>query len=44
VAGQVQGEGRPSAAVHHVVDIMPTILEAAGIQAPDSLNGVPQKR
>jgi arylsulfatase len=28
---------------HHVMDIMPTILEAAGIQAPDVLNGVPQK-
>jgi len=28
---------------HHVMDIMPTILEAAGIQAPDTLNGVPQK-
>jgi arylsulfatase len=28
---------------HHVIDIMPTILEAAGIQAPDSLNGIKQK-
>jgi arylsulfatase len=28
---------------HHITDIMPTILEAAGIQAPDSLNGVTQK-
>ena len=28
---------------HHVIDIMPTILEAAGIPAPDMLNGVPQK-
>ncbi len=28
---------------HHVMDIMPTILEAAGIQAPDSLNGIKQK-
>jgi arylsulfatase A-like enzyme len=28
---------------HHVADIMPTILEVAGIQAPDSLNGIPQK-
>lgn len=28
---------------HHVTDIMPTILEVAGLQAPDSLNGVPQK-
>jgi len=28
---------------HHITDIMPTILEATGIQAPDSLNGVTQK-
>jgi arylsulfatase A-like enzyme len=28
---------------HHVMDIMPTVLEAAGIQAPDILNGTPQK-
>jgi arylsulfatase A-like enzyme len=28
---------------HHVMDIMPTILEAANIQAPDVLNGIPQK-
>jgi hypothetical protein len=27
---------------HHVMDIMPTILEAAGIKAPDVLNGIPQ--
>ncbi|GFE83712.1 arylsulfatase [Steroidobacter agaridevorans] len=27
----------------HVTDIMPTILEITGIQAPSSLNGVPQK-
>jgi arylsulfatase A-like enzyme len=28
---------------HHVIDIVPTILEAAGIQAPLLLNGTPQK-
>src|SRR4030095_9351341 len=28
---------------HHVIDIMPTILEVAGLQAPDVLNGVAQK-
>src|SRR6185295_5323804 len=28
---------------HHVIDIMPTILEVAGIHAPDILNGVAQK-
>jgi arylsulfatase len=28
---------------HHVIDIVPTILEAANIPAPTELNGVPQK-
>jgi arylsulfatase len=28
---------------HHVIDIAPTILEAAGVAAPAVLNGVPQK-
>jgi hypothetical protein len=28
---------------HHIMDIMPTILESAGIRAPDMLNGTPQK-
>jgi arylsulfatase len=28
---------------HHVIDIVPTILEAAGIPAPDTINGITQK-
>jgi len=28
---------------HHIIDIVPTILEAAGIKAPDLVNGIPQK-
>jgi arylsulfatase len=28
---------------HHVIDIMPTILEAAGIKAPATVDGVPQR-
>jgi arylsulfatase len=27
---------------HHVIDIVPTILEAAGIPAPDTINGIKQ--
>ncbi|WP_069881437.1 arylsulfatase [Bosea sp. BIWAKO-01] len=27
---------------HHVIDIVPTILEAAGIPAPDTVNGIKQ--
>jgi len=28
---------------HHVIDIMPTIIEAGGVPVPTSINGVPQK-
>src|SRR5262249_3910920 len=28
---------------HHCIDIVPTILEAAGVQEPVEVNGVPQK-
>ncbi len=28
---------------HHVIDIVPTLLDAAGIQAPDSVEGIAQK-
>jgi arylsulfatase A-like enzyme len=28
---------------HHLIDIVPTILEAAGIPAPDTVNGIKQK-
>jgi arylsulfatase len=36
-----RGEIRPQ--FHHVIDIVPTILEAAGVQAPLLLNGVTQQ-
>jgi arylsulfatase len=28
---------------HHMIDIVPTILEAAGIPAPDTINGIKQR-
>src|SRR4051794_29196407 len=28
---------------HHVIDIVPTLLEATGVQAPISVNGIAQK-
>jgi arylsulfatase len=28
---------------HHMIDIVPTILEATGIKAPDVVDGIPQK-
>src|SRR5258707_12578365 len=40
---EIQEKGGVRTQFHHVIDIMPTILEAAGMRAPDSLNGVTQK-
>jgi arylsulfatase A-like enzyme len=28
---------------HHIIDVVPTILEATGIRPPDSVDGIPQK-
>ena len=42
VAGAHQGQGRPARAVLHVIDVVPTILEAAGIQAPEVVDGIKQ--
>lgn len=39
----IQGRGVRSQ-FHHVIDIAPTILEAAGIAQPDEVLGVPQQR
>jgi arylsulfatase len=40
---KIKEHGGVRSQFHHITDIMPTILEAAGIQAPDSLNGITQK-
>jgi arylsulfatase len=40
---KIKERGGVRSQFHHITDIMPTILEAAGVQAPDSLNGVTQK-
>jgi arylsulfatase A-like enzyme len=39
----IKARGELRSQFHHVIDIVPTILEAAGIQAPLVLNGTPQK-
>jgi arylsulfatase len=39
----IKGKGEIRAQFHHVIDIAPTILEAAGIPAPVFVNGVQQK-
>jgi arylsulfatase A-like enzyme len=40
---KITDQGGLRSQFHHVIDIMPTLLEVAGVQAPDVLNGVPQK-
>jgi arylsulfatase len=40
---RIKDKGGIRAQFHHVIDIAPTILEAAGLSAPTSINGVVQK-
>jgi len=40
---RIKDKGGIRTQFHHVIDIMPTILEAAGVPTPTSINGVPQK-
>jgi arylsulfatase A-like enzyme len=40
---RIKDKGGIRTQFHHVSDIAPTILEACGVEAPASLNGVPQK-
>jgi arylsulfatase len=39
----IKDAGGIRAQFHHVIDILPTILEVTGIKAPDVVNGVAQK-
>ncbi|HEY6859170.1 MAG TPA: arylsulfatase [Pseudolabrys sp.] len=41
--GHITDVGGIRTQFHHVIDIVPTILEAAGIRAPDTVDGIPQK-
>jgi len=41
--GHISDPGGKRMQFHHVIDIVPTILEAAGIQQPTEVNGVKQK-
>jgi arylsulfatase len=38
----IKDKGEVRSQFHHVIDIMPTILEATGLPAPNSINGVAQ--
>jgi arylsulfatase A-like enzyme len=41
--GHIKDVGGVRSQFHHMIDIMPTILESAGIQAPATVNGIAQK-
>ena len=41
--GHIKDVGGIRTQFHHVIDIVPTILEATGIQAPVMVNGIAQK-
>jgi hypothetical protein len=41
--GHINDAGGIRTQFHHMIDIVPTILEAAGIQAPVMVNGIAQK-
>lgn len=38
-----KGDGSVRAQFHHVIDVAPTVLEAAGLPQPTLVNGVPQR-
>ena len=41
--GHIKDVGGIRSQFHHMIDIMPTILEATGIQAPTTVNGIAQR-
>ncbi len=41
--GHIADVGGIRTQFHHIIDIVPTILEAAGVQAPDTVDGIKQK-
>jgi arylsulfatase A-like enzyme len=41
--GHITDVGGIRTQFHHVIDIAPTILEAAGIPQPETINGIPQR-
>lgn len=41
--GHINEPGGIRTQFHHMIDIVPTILEAAGIRAPDTVDGIAQK-
>src|SRR5437660_98971 len=40
--GHIKDVGALRSQLHHVIDIVPTLLEVTGVQAPDTVNGIKQ--
>ena len=40
----IEARGEVRHQFHHVIDVLPTMLEAAGLPLPETVNGVPQQR
>jgi len=40
--GRIAERGSVRAQFHHVIDVLPTVLEATGVTAPETYRGVPQ--
>jgi arylsulfatase A-like enzyme len=41
--GHINDVGGIRSQFHHIIDIVPTLLEATGISAPDTINGIKQR-
>ena len=41
--GHIKDVGGIRHQFHHIIDIVPTILEATGVSAPETINGIPQR-
>jgi arylsulfatase len=41
--GHIKDPGGVRSQFHHIIDIVPTVLEATGIKAPEEVNGIKQK-
>ena len=41
--GHITDVGGIRTQFHHIIDIVPTILEATGVKAPDVVNGIKQR-
>jgi arylsulfatase A-like enzyme len=41
--GHIKDVGGIRHQFHHIIDIVPTILEATGVSAPKTINGIPQR-